>query len=172
MTRWIWILAVTMLCSCASYSGRNLKAGEAGLDDVIREMGQPAMRWQNDDGSVQLAYPRGPAGYHTFMVSIGSDGKLQSIGNALEANNFARIQPRMTREQVLRILGPSEPSWTIYFESRDELVWDWHCLSAVHEPAHCLVLFDATTGTVRSTMTQIEFPRPNFPTPPHFGHFR
>lgn len=39
MNKWMWILAVVMLSACASYSGRNLKAGEAGLEAVLNEMG-------------------------------------------------------------------------------------------------------------------------------------
>lgn len=127
------------------------------------------MRWQDADGSLQLAYPRGPSGNHTYMVRIGPDGKLQSIRNVLEPDSFARIRQGMTKDQVLRILGPSEPSRTVYFKARDELVWDWlYQISLGGDAAHFLVLFDATTGTVRTTMTQIEYP-PSGPSS-HSGH--
>jgi len=150
------MLAVAMLSACASYGGRNLQAGEAGLEDVLREMGQPAMRWKDADGSLQLAYPKGPSGFETYLARIGPDGKLQSIRNVLEAGSFARILPGMTKEQVLRILGPSEPSMTFYFKARDELVWDWRFQNVGMVAAHFLVLFDASAGTVRSSMIEIE----------------
>jgi len=152
-----------MLSACASYSGSNLKAGEAGLPDVLREMGQPAMRWDNADGSVELAYPRGPIGYETFMARIGPDGKLQTLRNVLDPEHFARILPGMTKEQVLRVLGPSDPSKTVFFKARDELVWDWRYQMVPVNPAHFLVLFDNTTGTVRSAMIQVEDFLPNLP---------
>ena len=156
MSKWTWIFPVALLTACASYSGGNLQPGAARLEDVLREMGQPAMRWQETDGSIQLAYPRGPQGFNTYMARIAPDGKLQSIGNVLAEETFARILPGMTKEQVLRILGPSEPSKTIYFQARDELVWDWRFQTFQREAAHFLVLFDAAAGTVRSTMTQRE----------------
>ena len=163
MNGWIGILAVAALSGCASYSGSNLKLGEAGVEDVVREMGQPAMRWQNADGSTELAYPRGPTGFATYLARIGPNGKLQTIRNVLDAEHFARILPGMSKEQVLRVLGPSEPSKTMYFKARDELVWDWRYQMVGAHPARFLVLFDASAGTVRSTMTVIEDPVPGLP---------
>lgn len=117
-------LTALLLCSCASYSGSNLAPGKASVEDVMRTMGEPAIRWQNPDGSLQLAYPRGPAGFNTFMVLVGQDQKLQHIEGVLNPKYFFLVQPGMTKDQVLRILGPSERSWTAYFKRRDELVWD------------------------------------------------
>src|SRR5450759_3380735 len=156
MRLWITLLATMLLAACASYSGSGLKPGEARLDDVQGLMGPPAMRWQEPDGSVQLAYPRGPLGYHTFMVKLVPDGRLQSIANVLEEKSFARIHARMTKDEVLRVLGPPDYSRTVYFKARDELVWDWRFRSAFAEPSRFLVLFDKRLGTVRSAMTQVE----------------
>lgn len=153
------ILTTLLLCACAAYSGSGLKPGFAQLDDVLRVMGQPAMRWQEPDGSLQLAYPRGPMGFHSYMARIGSDGKLQSIENVMDAQAFARIRAGMTKGEVLRILGPSEPSWTDYFRARDELVWEWRYCDAWNEAARFDVLFDGSKGTVRSTMSLTESQR-------------
>jgi SmpA / OmlA family len=129
---------------------------KTGWKDVLRVMGQPVMRWQNADGSTQLAYPRGPMGFHTYMVYLESDGKLRKIGNVMDQKNFSRIQPGMTKEQVLRILGPSFPGWTAYFKMRDELVWEWRYCDVWNEAARFDVLFDNSKSTVRSTMSQTE----------------
>ena len=152
-------LAVLLLAACAAYSGSGLRPGEAGVDDVIRVMGEPAMRWRDPDGSVQLAYPRGPVGFHTFMVRIGPDGKLQRIVNVLDSNGFAQIRPGMTEAQVLRVLGPPYPGWTAYFKARDELVWEWRYCDDLSEAARFNVLFDGATGTVRSSMSLTEAQR-------------
>lgn len=152
----IIILFVLLLAACASYSGRGLKPGVASLQDVVKLMGQPAMRWQNADGTEQLAYPRGPMGHHTYMVYIGADGKLKEIENVLEQKHFSLIQPGMTQDMVLQILGPSYPNWTVYFERRDELVWEWRYCDAWNESARFDVLFDNTQGTVRKTMSLTE----------------
>ncbi len=156
MKLWIAVSVVLLLAACAAYSGYGLKPGEARLENVQQVMGQPAMRWQNPDGSAQLAYPRGPMGYHTFMVYVGPDGKLQKIENVLDEKNYARIQAGMTKEEVLRILGPSSPGWTVYFKARDELVWEWRYCDAWNAAARFDVLFDNSKATVRSTMSGTE----------------
>ncbi|MGE5387022.1 MAG: hypothetical protein ACM3SV_14160 [Betaproteobacteria bacterium] len=155
MQRLIVIMAVLLLSACASYSGAGLMPGKAGLDDVLRTMGQPAMRWNNGDGSIQLSYPRGPSAPESYMVNIAPDGKLQSVRNVLEPGTLALIKPGMKKDDVLRLLGPSEPSWTMYFPARDELAWDWR-YQENSEPAHFIVLLDNTTGVVRSTMVIVD----------------
>jgi len=145
-----------LLAACASYSGSGLKPGEARLEDVQALMGAPAIRWQDADGSIQLAYPSGPAGFDTFMVRLGADGRLQSVTNVLEPASFAKIQPGMTKDEVLRVLGPPDYSRTVYFKARDELVWDWRCRLHSATSGRFLVLFDNTSGTVRSTMSQVD----------------
>lgn len=150
------LLFALVLSACASYSGAGLRPGEARLEDVARLMGEPAMRWQDPDGSVQLAYPRGPAGTDTFMVKLAPDGRLQSIVNVLKDAELARIRPGMTQEQVLRILGPRDSGRTAYFKARNELVWDWRACTYNVTIQRLYVLFDATSGLVRSTMSTHE----------------
>jgi hypothetical protein len=147
------LLTVVLLAACATYGGRGLVPGGAELADVVRVMGEPAMRWQALDGSVQLAYPRGPAGVHTFMAHIGPDGKLLRIENVLEARGFNQIRPGLNEAQVLQILGPPYPGWTSYFKARDERVWEWRYCDDMFNAARFSVLFDATARTVRTTMS-------------------
>ncbi len=150
------VLLALMLGACASYSGRGLQPDSSRLEDVLRVMGQPAMRWQDADGSLQLAYPRGPMGTHTFMVHVGADGKMRGIENVLAPKFFARVRPGMTKPQVLRLLGPSEVAWSVYFKARDELVWEWRYCDEWNELARFDVLFDGGKETVRSSMSQTE----------------
>ena len=63
--RWAGLWAVPPLLACASYSGGGLAPGAARLAEVEALIGPPALRWLEADGSVQLAYPRGPAGLDT-----------------------------------------------------------------------------------------------------------
>lgn len=156
MLRLTVVLSTLVLSACASYSGAGLRPGVARFDDVLQLMGQPALRWQDPDGSMQLAYPRGPAGIHTYMVKLGPDGRLQSIANVLDETGLARIRPGMTQEQVLRVLGPPDYGRTAYFKARDELVWDWRACTYNVNIQRLYVLFDATAGTVRSTMSMDE----------------
>ncbi len=149
--------ALALLGACASYGGSGLQAGVATQDDVVAVMGAPALTWSDADGSRQLAYPRGPMGYHTFMVFLGPDGRLQRIENVLDPAHFARLEPgRSDRAAVLRLLGPPAPEWTAYFKARDELVWEWRFCDDWGESSRFDVLFDATTGVVRSSYQRPE----------------
>jgi hypothetical protein len=119
-------------------------------------MGEPAMQWQEPDGSRLLAYPRGPMGVHTYMVKIANNGKLQGIENLLTSGNLRRIEAGMSKEQVLRALGPSQPAWTVYFKARDELVWEWSYCDDFNQLARFDVLFDGTKEVVRSAFSHRE----------------
>jgi hypothetical protein len=141
-----------LLSACAGYGGHDLKPGIATLPEVVATMGEPAMRWKDADGREQLAYPRGPAGTQTFMAFIGSDGRLDRIEGVLDMEHFARIQPgKSDQAAVLRLLGPSQPRWTEYFKARDELVWEWRFCDSWNQLARFDVLFDASSGIVRTT---------------------
>lgn len=145
-----------LLTACASYDGRGLRPGASDAADVLEVMGSPALRWADADGAQQLAYPRGPAGFHTFMVHLRPDGRLRSIQNVLDLPHLAQVTTGMSKEQVLRTLGPPDERLTAYFSARDELAWDWRFIEGFQQPMRMIVLFDATAGTVRSTMVQPE----------------
>lgn len=159
MNRLSHILAAFALAGCASYGGGGLRPGEARVEDVLRAMGPPAMRWQLPDRTLQLSYPRGPAGVHSYMVHVGADGRLARIENVMTVEAFSKVRPGMTKDEVLMILGPPEPAWTAHFPARDELVWEWRYCDDWSEAARFDVLFDARTGTVRSTMGMTEAQR-------------
>jgi hypothetical protein len=147
---------LAMLYGCVSYSGSGLKPGQSTLQDVLATMGEPAERWQSPDGSIQLSYPRGPAGYHSYMVELDAAGRLQRIRNVMDEADFNRVSRGMTEAQVLRTLGPSVAAWTNYFPARRELVWEWRYCDQFGEAARFDVLFDADRHDVRATMSWVE----------------
>ncbi|HEX5803404.1 MAG TPA: hypothetical protein VFY24_10290 [Azospira sp.] len=152
-------LLAAFLAACssyASYAGYGLRPGVATEAEVRARMGEPAMRWTLPDGGGQLAYPRGPAGFHTWMAFIDAGGKLERLVNVLDQPYFARIQPGMSQAEVLQLLGPPQPQWTAYFAARDELVWEWRYCDSWGEAARFDVLFDATKKTVRTTYSITE----------------
>src|SRR6267154_5667503 len=140
------------LGGCASYSGADLKPGQSMLDDVRASMGEPVARWADPDGSLQLSYPRGPAGYHSFMVYLDAAGRLRRIDNVMDEASFNRISKGMTEAEVVRVLGPPVPAWTKYFEARRELVWEWRYCNDWSQAARFDVFLDADQGTVRTSM--------------------
>ena len=149
------IALASLLSACAGYSGSSLQPGVSTLPEVVASMGEPAMRWLEPDGGQQWAYPRGPSGTQTFMVYMTADDRLERIEAVLNGTHFARIENgKSDQAAVLKILGPPQPQWTAYFESRDELVWEWRFCDSWSQLARFDVLFDASSGIVRTTYSR------------------
>ncbi|MGB4468088.1 MAG: hypothetical protein WBH99_08135 [Azovibrio sp.] len=145
------LIGLTLLLSaCAGLPDR------ATEGELQQRLGTPAMHWEAADGRLQLAYPTGPMGFATWMVWLGPDRRLEKLENVLDTAHFARIQPGQSQAEVLSILGPPIPSRTVYYEARDELVWEWRYCDDWAEPARFHVLFDGRTKTVRSTLSLTE----------------
>lgn len=160
------LLAVISLAGCAGYAGARLSIGSATLSEVIAEMGEPAMRWQDADGSLQLAYPRGPEGPHTFMAAFGPDGRLRSIENVLVEKYFARIATGATEDEVVRLIGPAPEYWKTFFAARNERVWEWRYCDGGNHLAMFGVIFDAVTNRVKSTASRPDYRGPDGGVPP------
>jgi len=109
------LLAVA-LAACASYSGYGLQPGSATEADVVKAMGKPALEFSTDGGGRDLIFPRGPLGTQTFIAHLDSRGTLQGIDPVLNEDHFYRIKAGMTRDEVLRMIGP--PSETMNFGPR------------------------------------------------------
>lgn len=159
LSRGIALLASTVLVACAGYSGAGLKPGIATFADVDSSMGPAAMTWKNKQGQIsQSAYPRGPAGYVTFMAYFDSQGKLEKIEQVLNERHFAEVKTGMTQDDVLRILGPYRD--TNVFTARNELDWNYgYCSQNLQRMAYS-VMFDTRTGLVTGGQTN---PDPLFP---------
>jgi hypothetical protein len=99
-------IAGAVVAGCASYGGSSLQPGTSTEAQARAVMGQPAVEFKNDDGSRQLAYPRGPLGTQTFMVDLSRDGVVQAVRPVLYDGTFYQIHPGMTRDEILRMIGP------------------------------------------------------------------
>ena len=125
-----------------------LARGVSTEGDVRNAMGKPDTVWEEANGQRVLEYPKGPNGVKTWMFDIGADGKLRDWRQVLNDENFKRITPGMSSDEVRRRLGRPRSSMT--FRNRNEEVWDWlyqeggtRQLFQVH--------FDLGTRTVRET---------------------
>lgn len=148
------ILLASLLAACANTVDRT--PVNLGIVDIEQRMGPPVMRWHDAAGGETLVYPEGPQGYRTWFVRSDATARIVSRKNVLVAEQFAKIQPQMSEEDVLRLLGPPVPQWTTYFKARDELVWEWRYCNEWSEPARFDVMFDGTTRRVRSTYAASE----------------
>ena len=149
-----YLLTAVLLAACATDG--DLASANLGIADIEQRMGQPVMRWHDADGGETLVYPEGPQGYRTWFVRSDASGRIIARQNVLAGEQFAKIQPQMSEEEVLRLLGPPVPHWTIYYKARDELVWEWRYCNDWNEPARFNVMFDGTTRRVRSTYAASE----------------
>jgi hypothetical protein len=117
----IAFLLAAGLAGCVSYGGAGLRPGTSSEAEVRASMGPPAFEATLPDGTHRLAYPRGPLGTQTFMVDVGADGRLASIRSVLNDDTFYRIQPGMTRDDILRLIGP--PGDTMAFSRTATDAW-------------------------------------------------
>jgi len=141
------LLTIALLAGCASGGSRSPQT----TADLELRFGTPAMQWSETEGGETRVYPEGPQGFRTWFVRSDAQGHILSRENALVAERFARIQAAMGENEVLQLIGPPVPHWTIYYEARDELVWEWRYCDDWNEPARFNVMFDGTTRRVRFT---------------------
>jgi hypothetical protein len=109
MNKWLKLLAVcalaVSLAACDYIAGKELQVGESTVDDVRRLMGGPDTIREQADGGVIYEYPRGPEGAQTWIVTIDAQGVYRGMYDALSAENLAKVQPGMSRDEVRRLLG-------------------------------------------------------------------
>jgi hypothetical protein len=87
---------------------------------VIEKMGAPPGRRALPDGGKRLEFARGPLGYDTFMLDFDAQGRLLRSEQVLTEQNFAKIQPGMTTDEVLALLGrPAEITGYGWHERRN-----------------------------------------------------
>jgi hypothetical protein len=99
-----------------------LRPGISTTAEVIDKLGRPTMEWQEGTDKV-WEYPFTPEGTRNYMLTIGPDGILKAMEQVLTPENFARVQPGMTREQVRRLLG--KPAAMQFFALKQEEAWEW-----------------------------------------------
>jgi hypothetical protein len=140
-------LAALALAACAAgpWSPSAVPAG-APREEVLRIMGPPTAVYTMPDGHERLEYNRMPAGRQTFMIDLDAGGRMARWENVLDEQHFAAIRPGMSREDVLRLIGP--PSFTSRY-SRPEpgITWNY----GFETPLRCIVFqvpFSVATGQV------------------------
>jgi len=130
-------------CAPAPMKARHtLKAGESTLADVQKALGKADAIWTRPDGHQIHSYPRGPEGPDTWMLEIGPDGRYLGMTNALSAKNLARVQPGMSREELLRMLG--RPGAEQALRRAGEVVLTWRVRTA--DGANTTEMFNVHLG--------------------------
>jgi hypothetical protein len=114
---------VGSLVGCDVQHIQELEEGVSTEVDVRQRFGQPEAIWDGPGGERIFEYNRQPAGHTNYMIGIGPDGKMSSLRQVLNPDNFARIEPGMPMETVRRMLG--RPMKITTFERKQETHYDW-----------------------------------------------
>ena len=114
---------VAAMPACDAVVLPRLKPGITRQPEAEDLMGSPAFTWRDADGSETWEYPRTPNGVVNYMLDFRPDGVLRAVRQVLSEENFARVVPGMTREEVHRLLG--QPAHEYHFALKPEDVWDW-----------------------------------------------
>jgi outer membrane protein assembly factor BamE (lipoprotein component of BamABCDE complex) len=139
-----------VLAGCAALSP-SIPPG-ASKAEVEAALGKPVDVLSAPGGEVVWQYPKGPIGQTTYMVTFGADGRAKGLTQVLTWENFARIRPGLTRDEVRLMLG--RPGGTVTYRNLGEEVWSYRYQIPVSTNRIFNVHFDATTGLVRSTSDQ------------------
>ena len=91
--------------------------------DLRGALGPPLGEYANADGSRTLAYSPGVYSGQTYLAEVDPSGAVRGVRQALVEENFQRIEPGMTREEVLRLIGP--PVDSMAFPRKQEVSWEY-----------------------------------------------
>jgi len=158
------LAAALMMLSFAALLGgcsapRSLVAGQSTEADVRARAGTPTDTRVDRNGDKLWEYATGPEGVETYLVRIGTDGKVKEVTQLLTEAQLAKVVPgTMTRADVRGLLGrPSDES-----TYRSGLTWSWRFLRAGAQPGYLVVTFNPD-GTVKDKIAIID---PSGDTPP------
>lgn len=137
-----------VLPGCDSVKLDKLTPGVTTMAQTREIMGPPSMEWRDADGSSTWEYTRMPYGIVNYMVDFGPDQVVRAVRQVLTEENFAKVRPGMTREQIRRLLG--KPVQEQYFALKREYVWNWKTKSEGSYDHFFDVYFDESGQVTRS----------------------
>lgn len=146
-------MLLLVLAGCDPQRVARLEEGVATEVDVRKQFGDPVTVTVAADGTRTLEYPRQPEGWTNYVIQIGPDGKMSSLRQLLNEDNFAQVQPGQTMQQVRERLG--RPAEQKKFDLRNEEVWSWR-----YKPVNESKLFSVTFGADGKVLSSGKFDDP------------
>ena len=70
-----------------------LEEGVSTEVDVRKQFGDPVTVTVEPDGTRTLDYPRQPEGWTNYVIKVGPDGKMSSLRQLLNPDNFDKVKP-------------------------------------------------------------------------------
>ena len=166
------IVSVLMgLAGCDPQRIAELEEGVATEADVRSRFGQPEKIWEASDmattpqpgaaatpGARTFEYNRQPEGKVNYMITIGPDGKMSALRQVLSPQNFAKILPGMSMEQVRKMLG--KPMKITPYPLKREIHYDWRYLSPPSTTMIFEVVFDQDLKVISSRSVEDDIANP------------
>lgn len=130
------LLSIAVLAGCAS--PRAFAPGSS-IVDVRTRVGTPTDIRFDRNGDELWEYASGPAGFETYVVRVGADGKAKEVTQILTDYQLMKIVPgTMTKADVRNLLGrPSDQTFT-----GAGTVWSWRFNRFGVQPGYLLVTFN------------------------------
>ncbi|MBV9361125.1 MAG: hypothetical protein JO292_07010, partial [Betaproteobacteria bacterium] len=125
-------LIVATLAGCASTGDvyRDVTPGMAS-NEVVAHAGKPTTVGKLVDGGAYWDYSRQP--YYTSRVSFGADDRVRDVRNLLTEQNFENLQPGMTLQEVVGVVGPA---FIVNRYGNGTTVWTYRYYDGVYKLLH------------------------------------
>lgn len=137
-----------VLAACDPLALEKLVPGQSTEADVRDAMGTPEMVWDEGQGVRTFEYNRQPQGHVNYMITIGADGRLQTIRQVLTPQEFAKVRPGMHYDEVRRMLGkPAKDTW---FPLKGERHVDWRYRPTPTDSGMFTAVLDANRVVLRA----------------------
>lgn len=152
MPRYPFALAVIFLAGCAHLGAGSFAPGVATEAEVQTKLGAPSMVWNEPDGGKLLEYSGQPNGTFAHLIAIGPDGKVREVRQAFTEENFRRVVPGLSRDEVRRLLGRPEEIQRFHLKPEEE-VWSWRIEDTTEKTEHFNAYFGKDGRLLRSDRT-------------------
>jgi len=142
--------AVLAFAGCAQQEARV----DAGMDQqaIVARLGPPKESYDLPGGGKRLMWPTQPMGSTTTAVDVDASGKVLSVRQVLQDNEFYRAEiGKWTRDDVLTHFG--RPFETSYFKRMDREVWSYRYVENNIDHLLFRFYFDPQ-GVLRQTQKQ------------------
>lgn len=151
MFKLVIILAssVLLVAGCTNLGVGGFSPGITTEAEVRARLGTPGMVWNEPDGGRLLEFSGQPNGTYCHIISVGPDGRIRDILQAFSEENFRRVVPGLTQDQVRRLLGGPEEK-VRYALKPDEEVWSWRYDETPDKISYFLAYFGLDRGLLRT----------------------
>ena len=133
----VLLLSIAALAGCAG--PRAMVPGQSTIVEMRARVGTPTDIRFDRNGDELWEYATGPMGYETYLVRIGTDGKVKEVTQILTEDQMMKLVPgTMTKADARNLLGrPSDQTFTA-----SGTVWSWRFMKFGVQPGYLTVRFN------------------------------